>query len=636
VNQVGRYQILEELGRGACGVVYRALDPAIGRTVAIKSIRFSEFSDFDDRRDLRERVLREAQSAGKLSHPNIVTIYDVLESDDLAYIFMEFVDGSSLREAMRRDSPPGREQVLSFLRQIASALDYAHRKGIIHRDIKPANIMISDRGVDRDGVAKIADFGVAKLISHEATHQRALMGTPSYMSPEQLEGVAVGGASDQFALAVVVYELLTGEKPFAADNLAALHYFICKRPAKPPSELNPALSETVNRVMERALAKLPEDRYASCSEFMGALSVALGECGDWQPVAPKRSAEPEPAPRKGWYAPETVISSRLLEDGSVEGEEPVALDPVVLPPSEDTFDRASGAHLSTHSGQGHSEQGNFESGQPRFLGPRFDGTKVRIVERPAARHLAVTMVACAAVALLGILLVRFLSGPRPVTQDLDAKGAVTSPPPPEDLSATAKQASAPPADLTTAPVLAPVANGSKSDNSTAVRLPTPRGELRPKETAPPPAKLRPLLRSNPSPAETVSDVELNSDPPGARIVVDNRSDLACLAPCSVSLAPGRHTLSADMVSYGTTRKIFNVPTEGSVFVTMARNMGLLVLTSEPAGSEVTIDGKDIGPTPVHVNLPAGRHHLSLTDGARHHDETIQIDTDGAYVRSFRW
>ena len=150
MNQVGRYQILEELGRGACGVVYRALDPAIGRTVAIKAIRFSEFSDTNERRDLRERVLREAQSAGKLSHPNIVTIYDVLESNELAYIFMEFVDGPSLKDAMIRDTLPPREQLIGILRQLAEALDYAHRKGIIHRDIKPANIMISDRGVDKD------------------------------------------------------------------------------------------------------------------------------------------------------------------------------------------------------------------------------------------------------------------------------------------------------------------------------------------------------------------------------------------------------------------------------------------------------------------------------------------------------
>jgi serine/threonine-protein kinase len=629
VNQVGRYQILDELGRGACGVVYRALDPAIGRTVAIKTIRFSEFSDLDERRDLRERVLREAQSAGKLSHPNIVTIYDVLESSDLAYIFMEFVDGPSLKEAMRRDRPPDREQVLSFLRQIASALDYAHRKGIIHRDIKPANIMISDRGVDRDGVAKIADFGVAKLISHEATHQRALMGTPSYMSPEQLEGVAVGGASDQFALAVVVYELLTGEKPFSADNLAALHYFICKRPSKPVNELNPTLSETVNRVVERALAKLPEERYASCSEFVGALSVALGECGEWQPVPPRKFEEPEHPVGKGWYAPETVISSRLIEDGSAESEldgEPLAINPVVLPPSENVFDKTAGASRASLSG-----------GQPNFA-PHVDGTKVRIGVEPAAgRHVALTMAACAAVVLLGILSIRFLSGPKPPRQDLETNGAVMSAPP-EDLSATSKQTSSPPADLTTAPGLGPVATGASSGNkAAAVRVPAKPREVRQEETIPPPAaKPRPPVHNIPNAAETVSDVELNSDPPGARVVVDNRSDLACLAPCSVSLTRGRHTMSAELLGYGVTRKIFNVPLEGSVFVTMERNMGLLVLSSEPAGTEVMIDGKDIGPTPVHVNLPAGRHHLTLTDGTRHHEETIQIDTDGAYVRSFRW
>jgi serine/threonine-protein kinase len=627
VNQVGRYQILDELGRGAGGVVYRALDPAIGRTVAIKSIRFSEFSDLDERRGLRERVLREAQSAGKLSHPNIVTIYDVLESEDLAYIFMEFVDGPSLKDAMRRDTPPNREQVSSFLRQIASALDYAHRKGIIHRDIKPANIMISDRGVDRDGIAKIADFGVAKLISHEATHRRALMGTPSYMSPEQLEGVAVGGSSDQFALGVLVYELLTGEKPFAADNLAALHYFICKRPAKPPTELNPALSETVNRVVDRALAKLPEERYASCSEFVGALSVALGECGEWQPVPPRKIEVLENPAGNGWYAPETVISSRLIEEGTVESEpdaEPVAIDPVVLPPSENVFDKSAASSLATPPGRA-----EFAGGA------HAEGARVRIVERQAGNHLALTMAACAAVVLLGILLVRFLSAPKPVTQDLETHGAPASPPP-EDLSAAGKQTSAPPTDLTTAPV-APIASGASSGRAPAtVPVPAPRRELRPERAVAPSSKPRLPARSLPSAAETVSNVELNSDPPGARIVVDNRADLACLAPCGVSLLPGRHTLSAELLGYGITRKIFNVPLEGSVFVTMERNMGLLVLSSEPAGAEVMIDGKDIGPTPVHVNLPAGRHHLILTDGARRHEETIQIDTDGAYVRSFRW
>ena len=613
MNQVGRYQILEELGRGACGVVYRALDPAIGRTVAIKSIRFSEFSDPNDRQHLRERVLRDAQAAGKLSHPNIVTIYDVLESNDLAHIFMEFVDGSSLKDAMQRGALPNREQMLSVFRQIAAALDYAHRKGIIHRDIKPANIMLSDRGVDREAAAKIADFGVAKLISHEATHQRALMGTPSYMAPEQLEGVAVGGASDQFALAVVVYELLTGEKPFVAEHLAALHYFICKRPAKPPSEINPTLNETVNRVMERALAKLPEERYSSCSEFVGVLAIALGDCPDWQPVTPKKQEEPEIIAGNGWYAPETVVSSRLLEGQPEAGdrqEETRAIDPVVLPPSSNVFDNS----LSILQAGGENDDR-----QQAGLGQRSHGTRIRVgVDPPAARNFGLTMALCAAVVVVGILLLKFLSNPRASVQDQESKRIVTVTPP-EDLGVS-KQPGSPPADLTAEPE-------TKTSTILPVRIPAKRTD---------PISARPMRRQALIPLASVSDVELVSDPPGARVVVDGRADLACLAPCTVPLATGRHTLSADLSGYGIARKIFSAPAAGSIFVSMTRNVGMLMVTSDPVGTDVVVDGRNIGPTPVKIVLAAGRHHLSLSDGVRHHDETIQIDTDGVCARIFRW
>ena len=643
MNQVGRYQILEELGRGACGVVYRALDPAIGRTVAIKSIRFSEFSDPEERRDLRDRVLREAQSAGKLSHPNIVTIYDVLESNDLAYIFMEFVDGPSLKDAMLRDTLPHREQALSILRQLAEALDYAHRKGIIHRDIKPANIMISDRGVDKDGVAKIADFGVAKLISHEATHQRAFMGTPSYMSPEQLEGLSVGGASDQFALGVVVYELLTGEKPFAAPNLAALHYMICKRPAKPVQELNSALSETVNRVMDRVLAKLPEERFPSCSEFMGALSFALGECPDWRPVAPRKIEELDQPQGNGWYAPETVVSARLLEQGEPVAQDLVVIDPDVLPPEpEPAFKQTA---ISTRVAST-AEREEYASGQQRTLGANTAGTRIRVgVERPAARTWGVTMAICAGIAVLGIILLRILSAPKPNTQDLESR-RVISVTQPEDLS-TSKSASNTPADLTVPPVATPISTDSNTSSTTvAVRAPSNRQiQTAPPVVATPPVAMpqQPLKPAKqtvhiPAPPAVVnmSDVELVSDPPGARVEVDSRSDLACLAPCSVPLGPGRHTLFAELGGYGTSRKIFNVPVTGNVFVSMMRNVGMLLLTSNPAGVNVSVDGKDYGPTPVKVRLSAGRHHLSLSDGVRHHDETIHIENDGVYARSFAW
>src|SRR5262244_3021422 len=162
------------------GVVYKAQDPAIGRTIAIKSIRLQELSDETERERLRERLFREAQSAGILSHPGIVTIYDIAESDGLAYIFMEFVNGPPLEQLLRSEHTPDKETLISILRQIAAALDFAHKKGIVHRDIKPANVMIHE-----DGSAKVTDFGVAKIVSQQMTQAGTMMGTPSYMSPEQ-------------------------------------------------------------------------------------------------------------------------------------------------------------------------------------------------------------------------------------------------------------------------------------------------------------------------------------------------------------------------------------------------------------------------------------------------------------------
>ena len=205
MKQVGRYQIIEELGRGAMGVVYKALDPAIGRTVAIKTIRLSEFVDPEERQRIRERLLREAQSAGVLSHPNIITIYDVLEQADFAYILMEYVHGSSLEKLLQKKAVPDSATMLHLFRQVSDALDYAHRKGIVHRDIKPANIILSEGRPNAEAAAKIADFGVAKFISQDVTHSGTMIGTPNYMSPEQILGLTVDGKSDQFSLAVDVY-----------------------------------------------------------------------------------------------------------------------------------------------------------------------------------------------------------------------------------------------------------------------------------------------------------------------------------------------------------------------------------------------------------------------------------------------
>jgi len=319
VQQVGRYQIVGELGRGAMGVVYQALDPAIGRTIAIKSIRLQDLTDEAERTRLRERLFREAQSAGILSHPNIVTIYDIAEQDGLAYIFMEFVNGPPFEKMLRVEQAPDKETLLSIFRQTAAALDYAHKKGIVHRDIKPANIMIHE-----DGTAKITDFGVAKIMSQQMTVSGTMMGTPSYMSPEQVQSTPVTGRADQFSLAVIVYEALTGEKPFAAEYMPTLLYKIVREDPVPPQRLNTTLNVHVETTLRKALAKVPDDRYETCSDFIAALAAACNSSPNWTPIP--RGASPQmPTAGSDAELAETVADIR---PSVADSDETVLMTPV--------------------------------------------------------------------------------------------------------------------------------------------------------------------------------------------------------------------------------------------------------------------------------------------------------------------
>ena len=279
MEQIGRYKIVGELGRGAMGIVYKAQDPAIGRMIAVKSIRLGELTDESERDRLRERLFREAQSAGILSHPGIVTIYDIAEEGDMAYIFMELVNGPPLEKMLKAERAPDKETLLSLLRQTAAALDYAHKKGIVHRDIKPANIMVHE-----DGTAKVTDFGVAKIVSQQLTQAGIIMGTPSYMSPEQVQGTAISGRADQFSLAVIAYEILTGDKPFSAEYLLTLLYKIVREDPVAPHRLNPTLLPVVESVMRKGLAKNPDERYETCVDFVDALAVACNASAHWVPL----------------------------------------------------------------------------------------------------------------------------------------------------------------------------------------------------------------------------------------------------------------------------------------------------------------------------------------------------------------
>jgi serine/threonine protein kinase len=268
-HQLGRYEIVSELGRGAMGAVFRARDPKIDRTVAIKTISVSAVAA-KDIEHYRQRFFREAQAAGRMSHPGIVTIYDVGEDETThtPFIVMECVEGNSLDRLVATASTGKlpRDIALKLLRQIAEALDYAHKQGIVHRDIKPANIMVTT-----EGLPKIADFGIAKLAMAETTLPGHVVGTPAYMSPEQLNGKVVDGRSDLFSLGVIAYWLLTGVKPFDGETLTEICVQVVTKDPAPPSEITSELNMDFDYVLSRALAKDPTMRYQSGRELAADL-----------------------------------------------------------------------------------------------------------------------------------------------------------------------------------------------------------------------------------------------------------------------------------------------------------------------------------------------------------------------------
>jgi Flp pilus assembly protein TadD len=269
-REVGRYRILSPLGRGAMGVVYLAEDPLLRRQVAIKTVDLS-VEEESQREFLRERLLRDARAAAALAHPNIVGVYDVLEEGGTAYLVMEFVSGETLDARLKRTPRPEPLFVARVIREMAEALDYTHARGIIHRDIKPANVMI-----DASGITKIMDFGIARICdTRTSTPTGLVMGTVQYMAPEQVKGEALDGRADQFALAAVAYEMLTGSTLFGEHSLATLAYKIVNEPVAPVRSKNGALPATVDAAVGRALSKSPAERYATCGSFAAALGTAL-------------------------------------------------------------------------------------------------------------------------------------------------------------------------------------------------------------------------------------------------------------------------------------------------------------------------------------------------------------------------
>ena len=268
--RLGRYEVLKEIGRGAMGVVYMGRDPKINRIVAIKAIPLAEEFDAEYLEEARERFFREAETAGRLNHTDIVTIFDVGEDADLAFIAMEYLKGQHLSDFTEPGNLLEPGLAMEMAARTADALHYAHRQNVVHRDIKPANIMY-DFASDS---LKITDFGIARLTDASRTRTGIVLGTPSFMSPEQLEGKNVNGNTDLFALGVTLYQLLTGQLPFRGASMTKLMFVIANEPHEPVSRLKPALPASIDEFFDRALAKGLDDRF----ESGGAMARAIRAC----------------------------------------------------------------------------------------------------------------------------------------------------------------------------------------------------------------------------------------------------------------------------------------------------------------------------------------------------------------------
>lgn len=272
MEKIDRYEILEEMGYGGMAVVYKAHDPQISRTLAIKVLRPERCRD----EEYRRRFLREAKAVGTLSHPNIVTIYDINEIENTPYIAMELLEGVSLDRLMKSEYKPSLSEILDWCVQLADALEYAHQRGIIHRDIKPSNIVLSN---DKKTV-KITDFGIAHFDETDVTQHTQLgevLGTPQYMSPEQVLGKQADARSDLFSVGVILYQLLTGQKPFHADTLATLLFQIATENPEPIGQVAPNLPSSLKQMVDKLLKKKPEKRYQSGVELKRALTKIVNE-----------------------------------------------------------------------------------------------------------------------------------------------------------------------------------------------------------------------------------------------------------------------------------------------------------------------------------------------------------------------
>jgi serine/threonine-protein kinase len=661
LTKAGRYEISGELGRGAMGVVYHAKDPVIGRAVAVKTLQLSEEGTGLTRAELLARFQTEARAAGNLTHPNIVVVFDAGEEDGLFFITMELVEGKSLQNLMDAGQMFPLPRVLRIMEQACGALQFAHDRNIVHRDIKPANLMLTP-----DDTVKVTDFGTAKILQFGTVQQTAhVMGTPSYMSPEQIKGKVVDGRSDIFSLGVVLYEMVTGEKPFPGQNITTVIYKIVNEEPTAPRDIDSSVHLGLDAIIMKSLAKEPAARYQSCRELFDDLRNyrSLGSV-----------ANPNATLHTGGL-PQTNPSPSGFADDKQFAATSRSLSSRATNPSQTPLVRRTGviAPVPEPEPKGTSTRTTVLAAILLLAVIVFGAQKIRPVFQAAHQQNAVSD--------SGSEVQQSAAPPvtaeKPVEVPASPEASPQIPPPSSPAPSSKKTTDA----LITRPVTASIHSLSPAAAEYKGRIEqaaaekhlesrlsikgsgmtlTLSGKLRPVEHG----ELLKFLRNAPSGVQVVDDIQFDDatdesspgdDPSNHPAAIPGRAAIhiitnvigatallgtgdaagarKCETPCSfVALQPGNYNLQVLKPDFQPLQTVLQLEAGKAIDQRIQLEplaQGLLV-TSEPAGADVFINGdKQSGQTPVMVPLAPGKYNLVLRlPGYDAYSGAIQVRDDG--------
>lgn len=590
-QKVGRYEIVGELGKGAMGLVYKAMDPMIGRTVAMKTMRMDVHGMEAD--EMLKRFQNEARAAGVLNHVNIVTIYDAGEQDGMFYIAMEYIEGVTLHSLIAQNRVLPAEQVTEISRQVLAGLDYAHSHGVIHRDVKPANIMITP-----DKTVKIMDFGIAKA-GGGLTSAGQVLGTPNYMSPEQVKGRPLDGRSDLFSFGVILYEMVTGEKPFTGQNVTTIIYKIVNEHPIPPRELDVTIHPGLSAVISKALAKSPDERYQSGAALVKDLANYKNFGAE---AAPAAAGVPVPALDLGANATDKTT---VFDSGAVAK-------------------MGSGSHAAKPEP---AAAAAAAASPMRAIDSTVDVAKKKLAPAIAHARKQPRTMALLAVALVVILLAGGFAWTRQRARVAEAARLAEEQRQQEQqriaeqqkqvieqqvASAPAPTPAAPPPPETAAPQA-----GKPAETTAKAAKPPATKPVAASKPAPSPAPPQP---SPSAPSANTGELQITTTPAGAQVVVDGA--IQGTSPFNArNLTPGQHNVSVSKTGFKSATRTIEVAAGRStplVVALEASPTATVAVSSQPAGARIFIDDKDTGKvTPANLTIDAGEHRIVVRkDGYR--------------------